>query len=280
MTFKIKIEFGGLCLLVREEDPAKQLGLHVLMPTMQMMMPGMYHCPMVMFHRENTAGSVDCMRSFGGYALDLRSGIAPSPLVPLPSQLLAISSYAKQRVDDKWLTDAPAGCLMARLTMPVDTRLKVLGNPGDLKIPGEPRVRAFYGRVQADFDHADPPAAIQIAGRDVTPGANGIMLRMVNIPMETLDGKRRASKFGERADHVQAYYHLLKGCCNPPVDGPDIFKGEEWAADNGAGGPIYSCPVPLKDFPYYPWTIGDNGHYIDPLNCTVGIGCPESAGKC
>ena len=110
MTWKLTIEFGGLCMFVQRKSPNTRTGLFVLMPEM----PGMKHEPVL----EVGAGASKLRVPLDGLEVDLTHlaahGSTPSTFTGMGNA----SHYAQRSVEEKFLSERVAECLAARIVLP------------------------------------------------------------------------------------------------------------------------------------------------------------------
>ncbi len=274
MSFKLKIEFGGLCMFVEEKsDPA---GLYVLMPAMGM--GNDEHCPMVLTYAANTPDRQDWLYPFHHGTADLSMLRVTRPgAANRFTGFLPVSKFAnKTPVAAHWLTTAPGGSLAARVRLPLWQSVNPAGNSGAIKLqnavtPGD--CAQYYGLAELTMELTDPNQTdIHIFGQLLDPRGSGVVkVTVVNVPFGYLKkpGMYRHAADAQ-LDHLRGYYGLLKGYAGTepvlptPVSCYEVGEGtpESW---------------PCPDVPQH-FTVPTR--YIDPLNCTVGFGCPEDDPEC
>jgi len=254
MSWKLSIEFGGLCMFVQRKSPDYRTGLFVLMPVM----PGMKHEPVMEFGEGHSRIRIP----LEGFEVDLTRyadhGSNGSKLDGMGNA----SRYAGKSVEEKFLSGDFAECLAARIVLPYGTKVDTTGKPsGKMKIkkPGAPQ-ETLFGEAQVELEVKDQSIQrIPIAGATLFREINEqkVSIRMVNVmPRDLDDPKPKHHRKGDRVEHFPAYYRLLQGKC-PDGGGPDLIIDCD-ADDNGDCKPSF----------------------VDPYNCTIGSGCQPGTINC
>lgn len=270
----LNITIGGLCMLVQNTNPT---GLWILMPNLADE-PTMRHCAMLIVDHDDPTTGGRRLYSLAHQHVDLSSLRAPAGPVsfgPKPN-LFEASKYAGNiPVDPAMFAASLPPDLIARIRLPLGLKYETKGDKGNMFVMGFGNVETV-GRVKISFKiRDDVPVTIPVAGTRDTPVlfnpplAANIDLTFINAPRPQVDFDQRIKhKGGDRLMHPMSYYALLPGDCGTGKDCPEAFS----TFDVGdADDPGYSyCPIEPEDLP--PESI----RFIDPINCSVGLGCPTS----
>jgi hypothetical protein len=262
MSWKLSIEFGGLCMFVQRKSSDYRTGLFVLMPVM----PGsMKHEPVMEFGEGNSRIRVP----LEGFEVDLTTLATHGSTASKLDGMGNASGYAGRSVEEKFLSGDFAECLAARIVLPYGSKIDKTGKPsGKMKVdkPGAPQ-ETLFGKVQVDVDVEDDLLhRIPIAGATLFRGKNEpkVSIRMVNVTPDDLDNPQtKPHKKGEEVHHFSAYYRLLQDKC-PDGGGPRLLVDCD-ANSTGDCDDTFTGP---KIF------------FVDPYNCTIGSGCQPGTINC
>lgn len=248
MAFELTVKMGGLCLLLERNDYAGR-GLFALMPN------SAHHPHMAVFEYNpaNNAGNGSGVAPINGHDLDLTGHLAGGNMVGLPVEVAPLSRYAGGApVDPKWTASGfPAG-LLCRVRFDLGHRVVPYGDLADMKVMwnGHYERRYMTGLVRLTFTVAGN--SLSVAGFTLTAGSDARMeIGFYNAPDGDFRNPGRDHPEDEEQPHFGNYYALLDGLPNGPL-------------------PRTARPHPG------PSGFNLGTFLIDPVQCTVGGGCPTS----
>jgi hypothetical protein len=266
---KLMITFGGLCFFVQRTKPPT--GLYVFMPVTGAG-HGEPHCPMLI--TEDSSGQW-VVSPYDGYDETLGTFGTPKPLKRLPDEMLRMSKYGGLPVEPTLFRAPPGGAVAAKIRMPLNATPVVYGTPKRM-IPPVGMPGKFAGQVTVELDVG---STLEIGGRTIQSVSGAYAVQLVNVPRSHLIKPRRHVVIDGRAHHLSAYYGLLKGNW-PIVTGDPVLYGENYVETTPDPDPEDCANKTIKTIPKPPMPKqvmrgGMKGFWIEPLNCTIGLGCDE-----
>jgi hypothetical protein len=239
------------------------------------------HCPMILYTDPANAASqllasLDSIDA--GWTDFTTQDLTVAPAIPsVPDSFLQVSRCAGASVAAQNFTPPIQPPLRAVIRMPLGAPINA---PDGAEVAGitvtfgaaNPSQVHVNGRAELHFETKG--ASLQVGNVTLTPDADGAYhIEFINTPMSHLNfGKKMDHPAGQRLDHIQSYFSLLDN----PRDRPTFtvtypFKGPPAPSD-------LPCPGLPAEFVPSPSPLG--ALYIDPYNCTVGIGCPPDDSGC
>lgn len=268
---QLDVIVGGLCMLVQSDvDP---VGLFVLMPAHQ----HEPHCPLLVVEGTYTEDHQTHIVTLDGKPpIDLRPYSTNVRKRPLRRDYLRISSFVNppRAVEGKWLTETPNGVLAARVELPLNAYEDISAFPetGMFKTPNKPYNVPAVGRTLFSIGVTVPYITrIELAGLTLIPSNGRITLSVFNIRGKDFPNKKYKHSSGHPVHHAQAYYRLLKGW-QVGEDGPEIKVGADQDGIDDDLPPVNCSQVKPTGAPRI--------EYIDPYNCTIGVGCAPNQDDC
>ena len=266
-TNKLQIDFGGLCLLVKQSEPAK---LFVLMPQHTRMR----HEAMIAW--EVGDGTKDSAAFNAQRTLTL--GVADNTFKPasIPPTVGNFSLYdGGTKLDAHWLTDVlPKECLSARVELPLNCMVEV--PPGTAYAVANLRWKdgtSWPNQVLAGMVRVTVPADDQsldtinditsAKGKKFAWDGNGMAALMIlNIPPGDLNTPPQRHPKGHKLAHIDAYFNLLRDCEADDADDPWLEASADVPGSVAAARTKRAAKM-----------LGEESiEYIDPYQCTVGTG--------
>ena len=267
MGYTLTITVGGLCMLVQREKAGEE-GLYILMPETKH--GHMQHCP-VMITQPGQVGADNLLVPLMADE-DLTGLTEHGASAAEPKRVLEISKYGAAEVDPTVFTGHPPKTLARLIRLPLGSTMADVGDTASLQVPdGSTYVtRDFVGTVVVTVK-VTKTNELKIAGKTLAPSKPAkpgdpttIEISIIHAPREEWECKKRAVTKNHAAMHVAAYFDLLSAGAKKP----EIKFGK---TDGGEPGHPTGKPCPTKDEPA-PSKCGTNLLWIDPANCTVGIG--------
>lgn len=275
--YKLRIEFGGLCMLVQRDTGSPQ-GLFALMPTMNA--PNMVHTPMLLAcdKRYVSSGSRPKPVHLQNRVLKWGSLANAGTKQPMHKHVPSFAKFGGKPLGTQWLTHDPAqdqsagrvGCLAARVELPLGSTISA--KPGAqigevvVNYEGQPRFEKVVGEAIVEVNVTNPSAATIDVGPDesgnavvLKPCCDLLEIKIISIIREDLNvddctaNTHKVVHKGDKIEHVQAYYQLLENGCGAGPSGPVVVVAEEPPADEALRYILAS-------------------RFINPYQCTLGTG--------
>lgn len=217
-TKTLTIEFGGLCMFVRQDTNAAH-SLYVLMPTVSMSLNP--HCPMLVVPQSGSGKKAD-LYSLDGWSIDLsplrRYNSDNTPTNDDFKWALKVSDYTNKRVQSDWFVEIKDP-IAARIRLPLNVKVNhgdtvpitVVG-AGSGNPPGDITANVA-GRASVDITLENwDDDVIQVGPAIIDMTAATTTVYVVNIQVCDLPRRKPHSHSkGDIIDHPMAYYTLLEG---------------------------------------------------------------------
>ena len=210
-TTKLIIEFGGLCMFVRQ-DTSMVHSLYVLMPKMTSGVTP--HCPMLLVPQASTTTKAD-LYSLKDWSIDLshlRHFTDPNQKPGPFNFALDVSAYTNTQVEDNWRTEMKDP-LRARIRLPLEVSVSPLGPLAQIVVEDVQDPVSAAGRAKVEITLTDfDDNVLQVGPAIVDMTAPTVTLYVLNIQRCDLHRtKPRSHSNGDKIKHPMAYYSLLNG---------------------------------------------------------------------
>ena len=268
MGYTLTIKVGGLCMLAQRTERGEE-GLYILMPETKHI--HMLHCPVVITEAANTPGGIALLAPLTKNE-DLCSLAAHASAAAPPGRVLEMSKYAGKKVDATAFTGAHPH-LTRRIRLPLGSTMVASERISDLVVPdgaGGGEILPFVGIVIVTVvvpatDKLDIAGMTLTSSAAATPDAPKTMtITILHAPPSEWMCERIAAVKNAEATHVEAYYALLE----TGGKRPKIRHGQDHV---GTASHPHTLECPTGSQPA-PNPCHENFYWIDPANCTVGIG--------
>ena len=281
---KLKIRFGGICMLWQVAATKK---LHVLMPKMQhdgSDTDHMKHCPMMVCNQKYSSNrpSKPPVEHLGGKVVDL-SGIGRPGGMQSMKNFARISRYANPGGAPLMVArDCVSGPLpdfmSCRITLPLPQTLAALPGSAEFEVPGQLATVDLFGEAEATFNVEDPtPFQSQFSTPLKGDTTDTLEIGIVNVRVKDLNNPREYKHFKDEPwEHQQSYYWLIDGWgADRRVGRPAILARDVGAVRNKHEHHGHDC---IKADPNE-WPPPNK--FVDPFTCTLGGGCdPDTGAGC
>jgi len=247
MPNRLRLYFGGLCLLVEEKTggAGAETGFYAVLPVNK----DFTHKPTLYYKGRNTSAKhgddwiqLDLPKNA---CIDLKRFVNAGPGgFPMPDRFLHVSRHAKASVDATCLVKA-GGCVNALVQMPLLQRaVEPYGDIARLWVVGPGGVSREWvaGLAIVEYDIAgdsigDPTNPVPVPEGALYADNGLIELTVANIPADhkAHDASMPPMSVGQEVTHQRCFYDLLKGPAGPSgANGitPPRFFIETAAPDN------------------------------------------------
>lgn len=283
---QVRIYLGGLCLLSQKKTNGNE-ALWALMPDLTNH-PGMIHCPMLIVMHDVIHGKNATVYPLEGL-IDLTTGVQNGNPIQLPKTLpfFEAAKYAGRGVRLDLFGSAPIG-VSARVKMPLGSDFGPAGSPdGDITVDGVGDIHTT-GLAYAEVEAPDGVLHIKVKGGATVDVAPNMIAIIAAVPPSHLNLTRPIGHSkGDALPHLKAYYDLLAGTCKVDKNCPDAKATHlvNGVSDPGAGRACHTQKFEaLVQLGHRMVDEGKHGGFsqafIDPIQCSVGFGCPDDDPSC
>jgi hypothetical protein len=244
MAFELTVQIGGLCLLLERKETAAT-GLFVLMPEAPA-----HHSHAAVFVYD--AGNASGHQGINGHDLTVTGLLQNGGIVGLPAEIAPVSHFAGGvPVASKWTESATLEPgLLSRVKFDLGHQVVPVGRYADMNIDVNNVVqrRNMTGRVE--LRHIVSDDSITVDDIRLTPDSEGkVFIGFYSAPGGDFHHPGRPHPADEVQPHFASYYALLEGTPTGPL------------------------PRTARDHPVPP---GFHTMLIDPVQCSLGGGCPTA----